>query len=203
MTISTRNLKINLKNSISLFKDQEMKWDRANLSKFEGGKTAITSRHAFTHIWITRQVKILDKNCIFSPFWYSKFYSISCNNLHVRLLGKPCDMVFQSHLLVAHFLIRHPWLFYVVIRYEIPLNFLFLFLYCLKVNEHSPTGHIAGESTACYVWKVMCLDQNHLLVKLYRNISLIYALVTLEHNIQQLPSRRFNGEFLVDYFLYI
>jgi hypothetical protein len=29
------------------------------------------------------------------------------------------------------------------------------------------------------------------------------CLVTLEHNIQQLPSRRFNDEFLVDYFFYI
>jgi hypothetical protein len=58
--------------------------------------------------------------------------------LHVRLLWKPCDIVFQSHLLVAHFLIRHPWLFYVVIRYEIPLNFLFLFLYCLKSKWAQP-----------------------------------------------------------------
>lgn len=82
------------------------------------------------------------------------------------------------------------------------LIFCSCFSIVLKVNEHSPTGHIAGESTACYVWKVMCLDQNHLLVKLYRNISLIYALVTLEHNIQQLPSRRFNGEFLVDYYFF-
>jgi hypothetical protein len=28
------------------------------------------------------------------------------------------------------------------------------------------------------------------------------CLVTLEHNIQQFPSRRFNGEFLVDYYFF-